>query len=500
MNLYQTYQQNFATDRSKTLLIDELGNHYSYADAEQQSAKIANYLIECGLQVGDRVTVQVEKSPQMLWLYLATLRSGLVYHPLNMAYTKSELAFFVGNAKPSLVVCDQSRLADFAAIEQTPQLSENEHNKASYQTLSLNADGSGSLIDEVQYCSSEFKTVASQADDMAGLLYSSGTTGQPKGIVLSHKNLYSNAQVIADYWNFSADDWLLHALPIFHVHGLYVAIGCVLMAGASMHWHAKFDVDKVIADLPKCSVMMGVPTFYTRLLNHKDFNQQCCSNMRLFISGSAPLLADTFDEFQQRTGHSILERYGMSETGMLVSNPYDSVRKAGTVGYPLPGVEVRINNMNDAVGDIVVRGDNVFSGYWQLDKKTKQSFTSDGFFITGDQGYFDDEGYLTIVGRAKDMIICGGLNVYPKELELILNEHPLVDESAIIGLPDADFGEVVTALVVVNSEITAATLKDYMRERVANFKVPKQIIIVKELSRNSMGKIQKSKMREQYSQ
>ena len=357
-----------------------------------------------------------------------------------------------------------------------------------------------------QQCSVRFNTAATNAADLAALVYSSGTTGRPKGIMLSHGNLVENISVLVDYWGFGEDDCLLHALPIFHVHGLFVAIGCVLMSGGSLRWLHEFDVKTVMQNLPYSTVMMGVPTYYTRLLVERDFNAQHCVRTRLFVSGSAPLLADTFVEFEQRTGHRILERYGMTETGMNTSNPLRGERRAGTVGFPLPGVEVRICGANNkilegkGVGGLQVRGSNVFSGYWNMPKKTAEDFTSDGFFITGDQACMDEEGYISIVGRSKDMVISGGLNVYPKEIELLIDELSGVKESAVIGLPDTDFGEVVVAVVVLVNDaiLSGEQVRGALKARVANFKVPKRVFFVDELPRNAMGKVQKETMRKEY--
>jgi len=355
-------------------------------------------------------------------------------------------------------------------------------------------------------CAAHFETVATSATDLAALVYSSGTTGRPKGIMLSHRNLVENVSVLVDYWGFGPDDCLLHALPIFHVHGLFVALGCVLMTGSSMRWLKSFNVAAVMQNLPHCTVMMGVPTYYSRLLAEPAFNAPSCARMRLFISGSAPLLADTFFEFERRTGHTILERYGMTETGMNTSNPLHGERRAGTVGLPLPGVTVRICDADNRelgvneVGALQVRGANVFSGYWKLPAQTAQDFTADGFFNTGDQALVDEDGYVSIVGRSRDMVISGGLNVYPKEIELLIDELPGVKESAVIGLPDADFGEVVVAVVVLveGATLSAEWIRDAIRDRVANFKVPKKVLFIDELPRNAMGKVQKDLLRKRY--
>ncbi len=496
LNLFSTYRSHFPA-LDKVLLTTDAGISYTYADAENYSAQIANYLVELGLKWGDRVSVQVEKSVQALWLYLGTIRAGLVFHPLNPAYTQEELHFFLEDAASSVLICDSSRADALQVLCDSLGVS---------RLRTLDADGAGTLMQDVQRCSTHFDTAVTSAADLAALVYSSGTTGRPKGIMLSHKNLVENVTVLVDYWGFGRDDCLLHALPIFHVHGLFVALGCVLMSGASMRWTKSFDVSAVLQQLPYCTVMMGVPTYYTRLLAEPAFTAQSCARMRLFISGSAPLLADTFVEFERRTGHTILERYGMTETGMNTSNPLRGVRRAGTVGFPLPGVTVRICDADNRVlgvnevGALQVRGANVFSGYWKLPQQTAQDFTSDGFFNTGDQARIDEDGYVSIVGRSRDMVITGGLNVYPKEIELLIDEVPGVKESAVIGLPDADFGEIVVAVVVLVAGVSLSPdrIRNSIRDRVANFKVPKKILFVDDLPRNALGKVQKDLLRKRY--
>ena len=497
-NLYSAFADCFPVDRSKTLLETDTGEVYSYADAEAGSARVANCLLSMGLESGDRVTVQVEKSPQMLFLYLGVLRAGLVFHPLNTAYTEDELAYFLGDAAPRLVVCDPGRLALFKTLQQRFNIP---------HVLTLDKLGQGDLADTVKAHRSDFNDTARAPEDMAALLYSSGTTGRPKGIVLSNSNLLENARVLKDYWGFTASDTLLHVLPIFHVHGLFVAIGCVLMSGAGMRWLSGFDVQGVLKALSGTTVLMGVPTYYTRLLAEPSFNRKHCQSVRLFISGSAPLLSETFEAFRQRTGHTILERYGMTETGMNTSNPLDGERRAGTVGFPLPGVQLRIVDAegieveDGAVGDIEVKGANVFQGYWNLPEKTAEEFTRDGFFRTGDKGQVDQDGYVSIVGRAKDMIITGGLNVYPKEIELLIDDVDGVSESAVIGLPHPDFGEAVTAVIVTDAgaEISEQDIIDHVKAHAANFKVPKAVYFVDSLPRNTMGKVQKNLLRDKFS-
>ena len=504
-NLYAHFQQHFPADLNKQLLHTTRGRSVSYAQADDASARIAHSLLLLGAEPGDRITVQVEKSIENLYLFLACLRAGLVYHPLNTAYTASELTYFIDNAEPSIVICASEALSTMESLLPAGRV------KA---LLTLDADGSGSLMDETntaRLVSTGTPAVARcQGTDMAALLYSSGTTGRPKGIMLSHDNLRKNAEALVTAWGFSSADRLLHMLPIYHVHGLFVAIGCVLMSGASMEWLDGFDDKAAIAALPDCTTMMGVPTYYTRLLSNADFRADCCTSMRLFISGSAPLLAETFVEFQSRTGHTILERYGMSETGMNTSNPLRGERRAGTVGPALPGVTVRIvddggTTVSDGeTGNLQVKGPNVFSGYWRMPEKTAEDFTSDGFFNTGDKASVDTDGYISIVGRAKDMVISGGLNIYPKEIELLIDEIAGVRESAVIGIPHADFGEAVVAVIVPDSPGTisqvpgSADIIAHCKKHLANFKVPKRVVIVDALPRNAMGKVQKNLLRESY--
>ena len=495
MNLYRAFSALRSDNDQEELLITASGERWTYADADRSAARLANCLSELGLAPGDRVTVQVEKSPQALALYLACLRAGLVYHPLNTAYTASELDYFIGDAQPALVVCAPGAASTLTAL---PAVGDG------LPVMTLGADGGGSLVAAAAGCDDAFEAVERAPADLAALLYSSGTTGRPKGIMLSHGNLLSNAQTLVEAWGFSRDDRLLHALPIFHVHGLFVAIHCVLLSGCSMRWLPRFSSEEALRALPDCTVMMGVPTYYTRLLAEPACDRERCAHMRLFISGSAPLLAETFRDFEQRTGHRILERYGMSETGMNSSNPLCGERRAGTVGPALPGVELRVVDDSgnalpaDEPGNLQVRGPNVFSGYWRMPGKTREDFTEDGFFDTGDKASISGDGYVTIVGRAKDMIISGGLNVYPKEIELFLDGLDGVLESAVVGEPHPDFGEAVVAFIVgdhsktlAESDIIAAC-----RGELANFKVPKRVVFVAELPRNTMGKVQKNVLRE----
>ena len=495
-NLYSSFQQQFLRQADKAALIAD-DTSIAYQQLDRHSARLASVLVDEGVEPGDRVTVQVQKSPEALYLYLACLRAGFVYHPLNTGYKTKELEYYIGDARPAAIVCDgessslMQELADQAGVN---------------SVLSLNTDGSGSLMKKAELASESFTTVEREAGDLAALLYSSGTTGVPKGIMLSHENLLVNAHSLIEYWGFTENDVLLHALPIFHVHGLFVGLGCALLSGASMRWLPGFDAKKVIELLPECSVMMGVPTYYTRLLSEPAFDRQAVATMRLFISGSAPLLEETFAEFEQRTGHRILERYGMTETNMNSSNPLQGERKPGTVGKPLPGVEIRIVDDEgkllgqDQIGNLQVRGDNVFQGYWNMPDKTAEDFTDDRFFNTGDKGRIDADGYVSIVGRAKDMVISGGLNVYPKEIELLIDDMPGVRESAVIGIGHADFGEAVVAVIVAEDEVCPSETEviALLKQDLAGFKVPKRVIMVEELPRNTMGKVQKNLLRETY--
>ncbi|MFG1424438.1 malonate--CoA ligase [Roseixanthobacter liquoris] len=469
----------------------------TYADAFALSARMANLLVALGVKPGDRVAVQVEKSWPALALYLAAVRAGAVYLPLNTAYTLAELSYFLSDAEPTVVVCRPEIEADVRALAAglgVPQVE------------TLGADGIGSLTVKAQDYPGTFEDVARGPDDLAGILYTSGTTGRAKGAMLSHDNLLSNAVTLRDYWRFTADDVLIHALPLFHTHGLFVASNIILLAGARMIFCPKFDAAQTLRLMPKATCLMGVPTFYTRLLDQEGLTREATAHMRLFVSGSAPLLAETHRAFAERTGQAILERYGMTETGMNTSNPYDGERRAGTVGFPLPGVEIRITDPEsgkvlaaDEIGAIEVKGPNVFKGYWKLPEKTASEF-HDGFFITGDLGKIDAGGYVHIVGRGKDLVITGGFNVYPKEVEGEIDALPGVVESAVIGVPHKDFGEGVTAVVVraAGARIGEADIHAALEDRLAKFKLPKRIIFVDDLPRNTMGKVQKNVLRDTY--
>lgn len=503
-NLYQFLAQGFPSDGT-TVAIHTPQRDYSYDDIEQLSARYAHVLHALNLPKGSRIAVQVEKSPEALMLYLASLRAGLVYLPLNTAYRDAEVEYFVMDAEPAVIVCDPAR---HEAVAELARRTGQAH------VYTLDEQGQGSLTQAAQSQSSTFDTVHTGAGDLAAILYTSGTTGRSKGAMLSHGNLASNAQVLDTYWGWSSDDVLLHMLPIFHVHGLFVASHAALLAGARMIWLPRLDIEKALAYLPESTVMMGVPTYYVRLLADPRFTKDVCQNMRLFISGSAPLLADTFNEFVERAGHAILERYGMSETIMLTSNPYDvseGPRLAGTVGKPLPGVDVRIVDDADAelsvgdIGHVQVRGPNVFSGYWRMPEKTREEFTDDGWFRTGDMGCKGGEDvpadYVSIVGRNKDLIISGGFNVYPKEIELLIDELPGVLESAVIGVAHDDFGEAVVAVVVPreNAVLDPENIRATLKSVLANFKVPKEVRVIEQLPRNTMGKVQKNVLRDTWS-
>jgi malonyl-CoA/methylmalonyl-CoA synthetase len=514
-NLYALIESRLPRDPAAVCLETPDGLVYSYRDLHFGSGRIAGWLASLGLPADvdgapPRVAVQVEKSPEAVMLYLAALRAGFAYVPLNTAYQAAEIEYFLNDVRPGVFVCTPQRREQLAPLAQRAGCA---------HVMTLGDGRDGSLLEAAAPFPDRFATVERTASDLAAILYTSGTTGRSKGAMLSHGNLSSNALVLDEFWGFHEErdagghDVLLHALPIFHVHGLFVALHAALLAGASMIFLPRFDPRQVIAALPRTTVFMGVPTYYTRLLAEEGLDRHACRHMRLFVSGSAPLLSETFEAFRRRTGHTILERYGMSETVMLVSNPYFGTareRIAGTVGVPLPGVDVRVVREDGhacaagAVGKVEVRGPNVFSGYWRLPEKTAEEFTADGWFRTGDVGCFGGEGrpenYLTLVGRSKDLIISGGFNVYPKEIEGYIDALPGVVESAVIGLPHPDFGEAVAVVVVGARGVApdAAAIIDELRGRIANFKVPKRIWIVDELPRNAMGKVQKNVLRDRY--
>ncbi len=505
-NLYSHFQKAFPSNLDAQLLTTDSGRSVSYRMVEKSSAKIANTLHHLGVRSGDRVTVQVEKSVGNLFLYLACLRGGFVYHPLNTSYKEAELEYLIEDANPEIIVCTSDSEELFTKIVSSSLECIRHGSKASCaNVITMDYDGSGSLMWHAQSASHVNEIANVNADDMAALMYSSGTTGKPKGVMLSHGNLLSNARVLVRTWGFSKEDCLLHMLPIYHVHGLFVGIGCALLSGACMRWHKSFDVERALQDLPNCSVMMGVPTYYTRLLKNDIFRNSSFPNVRLYISGSAPLLTETFCEFRDITGHSIVERYGMTETGMNTSNPLDGQRRPGTVGLPLPGIEVRVvderlrTTQVGETGDLQVKGPNVFLGYWGQREKTVKEFTEDGYFDTGDKAQIDQDGYVSIVGRAKDMIITGGLNVYPKEVELVIDEIAGVVESAVVGIPDSDFGEAVVAVVVFSGRhFKREEIVEHCRKNLAGFKVPKYVYQVDHLPRNAMGKVQKNALRDTF--
>ncbi|WP_299298017.1 malonyl-CoA synthase [uncultured Tateyamaria sp.] len=475
-------------------LVQDGQSDVTYAAFVERTAQMAHRLRQSGLGVGDRVVVQAAKSIEMVILYAATIQAGGVFLPLNTAYTRDEVSYFVNDATPALIVCDGADLAQMREIA------------AEAQVLTLNADGSGTLTDGLDDMPVQFDTVPRGPDDLAALLYTSGTTGRSKGAMLSHDNLLSNTLALTDLWQITKQDRLIHALPIFHTHGLFVALNTSLQVGATVHFMPGFNIDAVIDALPIGTMMMGVPTFYTRLLSDDRLTADLVAGMRLFVSGSAPLLAETHAAFTERTGHHILERYGMTETNMNTSNPYEGARLPGTVGHPLPGVEVRLTDANGAevpqgdVGMIEIRGPNVFQGYWQMPEKTAEELRDNGFFITGDLGQVDDQGFLSIVGRQKDLIITGGYNVYPKEIEDVLNDIPGVDESAVVGVPDADFGEAIIAVVVpeMGASVDEDALRSVVADKLARFKHPRRYEVMQDLPRNTMGKVQKNILRQQF--
>ena len=484
-------------DGGKTAIETQDGRQISYGELVEFAGRTANYLVSRGVKPGDRVAAQTEKSVSALVLYLATVRAGAVFLPLNTAYTLNELDYFIGDAEPSLIVCDPSKQAGIAALA----------DKIGAQVDTMDANGDGSLREGAKKSPADFATVPRTKDDLAAILYTSGTTGRSKGAMLTHDNLASNSLALVEYWRFGKDDVLIHALPIYHTHGLFVASNVTLFARATMIFLPKLDPELMIKLMSRATVLMGVPTFYTRLLQSPSLSKDSTKHMRLFISGSAPLLAETHREWSARTGHAVLERYGMTETNMNTSNPYDGERVPGAVGFPLPGVSVRVTDpetgneiARDTIGMIEVKGPNVFKGYWRMPEKTEAEFRPDGFFITGDLGKIDAKGYVHILGRGKDLVISGGFNVYPKEVESEIDAIPGVMESAVIGVPHADFGEGVTAVVVNGKEakLDEAAVMKALDGRLAKFKMPKRVIFVDDLPRNTMGKVQKNVLRETY--
>ena len=504
-NLFSVLRAAFPQNLSTTAIETDEGMHYSWSDLERASAMMANLLDSLQIPKGARVAVQVEKSVEAVMLYLATLRAGYVFLPLNTAYQSAEIEYFISDAEPAVVVCSSKNFGWVSKIA---------FKAGTKNVFTLDENRTGSLLERAMHCSDKHKVVQSNANDLAAILYTSGTTGRSKGAMLTHGNMLSNAQTLKDYWGWKPNDVLIHALPIFHVHGLFVAIHGALINGSKMIWLSKFDPKLVISKMPQATVFMGVPTLYVRMLAEPSLTKAQTSNMRLFIAGSAPLLLETFNEWHQRTGQTILERYGMSETVMLTSNPYAAdtryhgqmERRGGTVGFPLPGVSLRVQDDEGKalpvgeIGGIQVKGPNVFQGYWRMPEKTKEEFTADGYFKTGDVGKVDERGYVSIVGRSKDLIISGGYNVYPAEIEGYINEMPGVVESALIGVPHSDFGEVGVAVVVAKAgtQVDANAVIAALKTKLANFKIPKKCFVIAELPRNTMGKVQKNLLREQY--
>jgi malonyl-CoA/methylmalonyl-CoA synthetase len=496
-NLFAALRASFPADLNAIAVETDTGLNYSWQDIERATAMLANLLVSLKLPVGSRIAVQVEKSVEAMMLYLATLRAGYVFLPLNTAYQSAEIEYFIGNAEPAVVVCSKKNFGWVSKIA---------FQAGTQNVFTLDDDRTGSLLERAAQCSDKHTIAVRQTDDLAAILYTSGTTGRSKGAMLTHGNMLSNALVLKDYWGWKPGDVLIHALPIFHVHGLFVALHGALINGSKMIWCARFDPKFVVSKMPEATVFMGVPTLYVRLLNEPGLTRHAVRNMRLFVAGSAPLLIETFNEWQIRTGHTILERYGMSETAMLTSNPYKGERRGGTVGFALPGVSLRVQGddgqamATDEIGGIQVKGPNIFKGYWRMPEKTKEEFTADGFFKTGDVGKIDQRGYITIVGRSKDLIISGGYNVYPAEIEGYINELPGVAESALVGVPHPDFGEVGVAVVIAKAGVTlqAEAIVASLKSKLANFKIPKQCFVVAELPRNTMGKVQKNLLRDEH--
>ncbi len=475
-----------------------LGDHtsISYTEADRLTAKLANRLISWDIKAGDRITVQAKKSPQLALLYLACLRSGIVFHPLNTAYTLQELEYFLNDAQPSLLVCDPSRVSAVEPIARRCQVRHIE---------TLDASGQGSITANLEEVSASFDIAVLHGDSTALLVYTSGTTGQPKGAMITHRNLQFNAEAMVEVWQWQRDDILLHVLPLFHVHGLCFAIHCPMMAGSRIAFESEFSVERIMRRMSQATAIMAVPTIYTRLLSRTDFGHDHCRRMRLFISGSAPLQPETYAEFKRRTGHRIVERYGMTEAQIITSNRVDTEPAEGSVGYPLPGVELRITGKRNEVlgageaGMLQVRGPNVFGGYWQKAESSAAAFTADGFFITGDIATIDNTGAVSIVGRDSDMIVAGGFNIYPKEIELQLNAVEGIVESAVFGVPHPDLGEaVVAALVTDDPAINAAGITAKLKHTLSAFKIPQKFIMLEQLPRNAMGKVKKNSLRQRY--
>jgi malonyl-CoA/methylmalonyl-CoA synthetase len=496
-NLFEVFRGRFPSRMRNPFITTGDGRVFTYDDLDRISAQYANVLIANNVKPGDRVAVQIEKSPEGVFLYLACLRAGAVFLPLNTAYRADEADYFLGDAEPGLVVGDPGahELANLCVARKIPHF------------FTLGADGVGTLINEAARAPTALASVPRSHSDLAAILYSSGTTGKPKGVMLTHGNLEVNARALHQTWGFEPDDVLLHTLPIFHTHGLFVAINTVLLNGTKMIFHAKFSANAVIADLANATVFMGVPTYYVRLLASKTFTIGAWQNVRLFLCGSAPLLDETFRAFEFQTGRQIVERYGMTEAGIITSADVDKPRKAGDVGWPLPGVTLRIADSSNAelphseTGEVQIKGPGLFKGYWRNPEKTAEEFTPDGFFKTGDLAYAEESGMVTIVGRAKDMMISGGFNVYPKEIESIIDRLPGVAESAVVGMPHPDFGEAGLAVVtmdVIAKPIDTHATRAILKKHLASYKIPKLFVVANELPRNAMGKVQKALLRESY--
>jgi malonyl-CoA/methylmalonyl-CoA synthetase len=496
-NLYKLLRDHFPTNGNADCLLLEDGGRISFDDIDQRSGRLAGLLQSLGVDRGDRVLVQVDKSPEAVILYLACLRAGAVFVPLNTAYTPREVEYFLGDAEPVLVVCRPEMAEAVNGLQRMD---------SSTRVETLGSQGDGSLMKRYADAPESDRMLECDEDALAAILYTSGTTGRSKGAMLSHGNLAANALVLHKHWGFDQDDVLIHALPIFHVHGLFVAVHCSLLNGTPMYFLPRFDAAAVLDLMPRATLLMGVPTFYVRLLEQERLDQAQTANMRLFIAGSAPLLPETFRAFESRTGHRILERYGMTETGMITSNPLEGERVPGTVGYFLPGVSGRVADAEGVevprgdTGVLEVRGPNVFKGYWRMPEKTAEEFRADGHFITGDIASMEEDGRISIVGRARDLIISGGYNIYPREIELLIDALPGVRESAIVGAPHHDFGEGVVAVVTTDGSQTVdeETITQGLTDQLAAFKRPRRVYFVDELPRNTMGKVQKNRLREQY--
>jgi len=497
-NLFEIFRSRFPEDSSQPFIETNDGKVHTYADLDRITAQYHNYMRSLGIKREDRIAVQVKKSPEAVFLYLACLRAGVTFVPLNTAYTMEEIRFLLSDAEPTMVVCDPAKEKNINRITQRLDC---------YSVKTLDALGNGTLSEESRGLSTDAKSTDVHGDDVAAILYSSGTTGRPKGVMLSHRNLARNAEALHTAWQFGPDDVLLHALPIFHTHGLFVAINTVLMNGTGMLFHAAFDTKDVITDFARATIFMGVPTYYTRILSAQKLTAATCKSMRLFISGSAPLLEQAFNAFSERTGHSILERYGMTEAGIITSEDPQKKSRPGTVGWPLPNVDLRITDKSGKVvspgnvGAIEIKSPGLFSGYWRMPEKTSSEFSLDGYFRTGDLGKTESDGLLTIVGRKTDMFIAGGYNVYPKEIEVCINALEGIIESAVLGMPHPDLGEAGLAVIVVpldGRNQTIKTIRRLLKDKLADYKVPKLLVVTDALPRNTMGKVQKNELRKTY--